>query len=68
MDRKGPRGTKPKNVPLPGDLITLGNKSAGRSDAQLDKAGHGSSYSQGKSSGRPNYSYLLIFWLCNSIG
>ncbi|CAL4082032.1 unnamed protein product, partial [Meganyctiphanes norvegica] len=28
MSKKGPRGAKAKNVPLPGNLITLGNKSA----------------------------------------
>ncbi|KAK7079233.1 Integrator complex subunit 1 [Halocaridina rubra] len=50
MDRKGPRGVKPKNVPLPGSLITLGNKS-GRSDAQIDKtSSHGTSYNSTKAS------------------
>lgn len=48
MDRKGPRGAKSKNVPLPGNLITLGNKS-GRPDNQ-DK-GSGTSYQGGKTSG-----------------
>lgn len=52
MERKGPRGAKPKNVP-PGNLITLGTKS-GRSDAQIDKsAGHGSSFVTGKTTGAP---------------
>ncbi|MPC37822.1 Integrator complex subunit 1 [Portunus trituberculatus] len=52
MERKGPRGAKPKNVP-PGNLITLGTKS-GRSDAQIDKtAGHGSSFVTGKTAGAP---------------
>ncbi|KAG7167447.1 Integrator complex subunit 1-like [Homarus americanus] len=51
MDRKGPRGTKPKNMPLPGNLITLGNKS-GRGDAQSDKtSSHGSSFAPSKTSG-----------------
>ncbi|KAK3862242.1 hypothetical protein Pcinc_031873 [Petrolisthes cinctipes] len=51
MDRKGPRGAKPKNVPLPGSLITLGSKS-GRGDTQGDKTtGHGSSFVSGKPSG-----------------
>lgn len=51
MERKGPRGAKPKNVPLPGNLITLGNKS-GRGDAQIDKSSsHGSSFVPSKSSG-----------------
>lgn len=37
MDRKTARGVKPKNVPV-GNLITLGNKSAGRSDAEKNVA------------------------------
>ena len=34
MERKAARGAKPKNVPPPGNLITLGNKSVVRSDAE----------------------------------
>lgn len=51
MDRKGPRSAKPKNVPLPGNLITLG-KNPGRTDTQIDKASaHSTGYSAGKSTG-----------------
>ncbi|XP_063606575.1 integrator complex subunit 1-like isoform X2 [Penaeus indicus] len=50
MERKGSRGAKPKIVPLPGNLFTLGTKS-GRADAQIDKtSSHGSSFAQSKSS------------------
>ena len=58
MERKGQRGIKGKNVPLPGNLITLGNKSSSRNDGQLDKTGHGGAYSQTKSIGKISLIYV----------
>ena len=65
MERKGPRSAKPKNVPLPGNLITLGSKS-GRPDQQIDKSSsHGTTYASGKPSGNlvhRNTILILVFF------
>ncbi|XP_076057704.1 integrator complex subunit 1 [Oratosquilla oratoria] len=58
MDRKGQRGAKPKNVPPPAKLFTLGvTNKTGRPDSILDlnkpsSHGHSSNYAAGKSSDR----------------
>ena len=58
MERKVARGTKPKNVPLPGNLITLGNKSAVRSDGDKN-----SGYPLNKTGGTL-YMSIFIYFAC----